>query len=290
MLMNNEEYKDAFNRIVLIVNQARANAAQKASAEMVRMYWLIGNEVVARSEWGNKFIDTLSQDIRSAFPGIKGFSVRSLKYMAKFAREVDSELCNSYCTIPWGHIVKLLDKTEPGARREWYRNAIVENGWSQAVLDHQIDLKLYERQALAGKATNFTRTLPAPESELAQQVLKDPYIFDFITAKQGQKEHDIEEQMVSNVTKLLLELGTGFAFMGRQYHLTVGQEDFYIDLLFYNVKLRSYVVIELKNEKFKPEFTGQLSFYVAAVDGELASEEDNPTIGLLLCKEKDRLC
>lgn len=289
MLMNNEEYKDAFNHIVLIVNQARANAVQKASSEMVRMYWLIGNEVVARSEWGNKFIDTLSQDIRSAFPGIKGFSVRSLKYMAKFAREVDSELCNGYCTIPWGHIVKLLDKTEPGARREWYRNAIVENGWSQAVLDHQIDLKLYERQALAGKATNFTRTLPAPESELAQQVLKDPYVFDFITAKQGLKEHDIEEQMVSNVTKLLLELGTGFAFMGRQYHLTVGQEDFYIDLLFYNVKLRSYVVVELKNEKFKPEFTGQLSFYVAAVDGELANEGDNPTIGLLLCKEKDNV-
>ena len=254
---------------------------------MVRMYWLVGKEIDERAEWGSKFIDTLSRDIRAAFPGIRGFSVRSLKYMAKFAREVDPELCNSYCTIPWGHIVKLLDKTKPGEEREWYRQAIVENGWSQIVLDHQIDLKLYERQALAGKVTNFTRTLPAPDSELVQQAFKDPYIFDFITAKQGQQEHDIEEQMVANVTQLLPELGTGFAFMGRQYHLVVGGEDFYIDLLFYNTKLRCYVVIELKNAPFQPEYAGKLGFYVAAVDGELAGEADNPPIGLLLCKTKN---
>lgn len=287
MLMNTSEYKDTLDRVVAIVGQSRANVVQKASAEMVHMYWLVGREVVERSEWGNKFVETLSNDIRTAFPGVKGFSVRSLKYMAKFAREVDSQLCNSYCTIPWGHIVKLLDKTEPGEEREWYRNAIVENGWSQAVLHHQIDLKLYERQALSGKVSNFSRTLPAPDSELAQQALKDPYIFDFITAKQSRLERDIEEQMISNVTSLLLELGTGFAFMGRQYHLIVGGEDFYIDLLFYNTKLRCYVVVELKNDKFKPEFTGQLGFYTAAVDGELAGEHDNPTIGLLLCKEKN---
>lgn len=289
MLMNTPEYKDAFERIVNIVSAARASAVQKASAELVRMYWNIGCELNARSEWGNKFIETLSRDIRAAFPGVRGFSVRSLKYMAKFAREVDSKLCNSYCTIPWGHIVKLLDKTDPGSEREWYRQAIIENGWSQITLDHQIDLNLYERQAIAGKVSNFYRTLPAADSELAQQALKDPYIFDFITAKQDMQERDIEEQMVGNVTKLLLELGTGFAFMGRQYHLTVGDEDFYIDLLFYNTKLRCYVVVELKNEQFKPEFTGQLGFYVAAVDGELAGEHDRPTIGLLLCKTKDNV-
>lgn len=289
MLMNSHDYQDALKHIVDIVNQSRANAVQKASAEMVRMYWLIGNELVQRSEWGNRFIDSLSKDIRTAFPGIRGFSVRSLKYMAKFAREVDSELCSNCCTIPWGHIMLLLDKTEPGDSREWYLNAARENGWSRAVLDHQIDLKLYERQVMAGKVSNFTRTLPSPESELAQQALKEPYIFDFITAKQRLHEHDIEEQMVSNVTNLLLELGTGFAFMGRQYHLNVGSEDFYIDLLFYNTQLRCYVVIELKNEKFKPEFTGQLSFYVAAVDNELAGKFDNPTIGLLLCKEEDNV-
>ncbi len=289
MLMSTPEYKDAFERIVNIVSAARASAVQKASAELVRMYWNIGCELNARSEWGNKFIETLSRDIRAAFPGVRGFSVRSLKYMAKFAREVDSKLCNSYCTIPWGHIVKLLDKTDPGSEREWYRQAIIENGWSQVVLDHQIDLKLYERQVVAGKVSNFYRTLPAADSELAQQALKDPYIFYFITAKQDIQERDIEEQMVGNVTKLLLELGTGFAFMGRQYHLAVGNEDFYIDLLFYNTQLRCYVVVELKNEQFKPEFTGQLGFYVAAVDGELAGEHDRPTIGLLLCKTKDNV-
>lgn len=287
MLMDTNEYKDTLERIADIVKQARVRATQSANAELIRMYWNIGSEINVHAEWGNKYIDSLSRDIRIAFHQIKGFSTRSLKYMAKFNREVDAELCSNCCTIPWGHTMLLLDKTEPGKRREWYVGQTIENGWSRAVLDHQIDLKLYERQALSGKVSNFTRTLPAPDSELAQQALKDPYIFDFITAKQGQQEHDIEEQMVNNVTNLLLELGTGFAFMGRQYHLTVGGEDFYIDLLFYNIKLRCYVVIELKNDKFKPEFTGQLSFYVAAVDGELAGEHDNPTIGLLLCKEKN---
>ena len=289
MLMNTPEYKDAFERIVDIVSAARASAVQKASAELVRMYWSIGCELNARSEWGNKFIETLSRDIRAAFPGVRGFSVRSLKYMAKFAREVDSKLCNSYCTIPWGHIVKLLDKTDPGSEREWYRQAIIENGWSQVMLDHQIDLKLYERQVIAGKVSNFYRTLPAADSELAQQALKDPYIFDFITAKQGMQERDIEEQMIGNVTKLLLELGTGFAFMGRQYHLTVGDEDFYIDLLFYNLNLRCYVVIELKTGEFKPEYAGQLNFYLSAVDAILKKEQDAPSIGLLLCKSKNDL-
>lgn len=289
MLLNTGEYKEALDHVVEIISSARSNAAQKASAEMIRMYWLIGNELVARSEWGNKYIETLSKDIRAAFPGIKGFSVRSLKYMAKFAREVDSELCNSYCTIPWGHVVKLLDKTNPGERREWYRQAVIENGWSQIMLDHQIDLQLYERQQLAGKVTNFSRTLPAPESELAQQALKDPYVFDFITAKQGHQEREIEQQMVENVTKTLLELGTGFAFMGRQYHLTVGGEDFYIDLLFYNVMLHSYIVVELKNTAFRPEYTGKLTFYVSAVDGELRGGAITPPSDCCFAKRKTTL-
>ena len=157
--------------MVKIISSARWNSAQKASAEMIRMYWLVDNELVARSEWGNKYIETLSKDIRAAFPGIRGFSARSLKYMAKFAREVDAELCNSYCTIPWGHVVKLLDKTNPGERREWYRQAIIENGWSQIMLDHQIDLRLYERQQLAGKVANFSRNLYALESELVLPIL-----------------------------------------------------------------------------------------------------------------------
>lgn len=287
MLANTPDYLRTFNQIKDDIAQTQVASVAQVSANLVWMYWRIGGILNERSEWGNKFVQSLSHDIREAFPGIKGFSVRSLQYMAKFAREVDFELCSSYCTIPWGHIMKLLDKTEPGPKRDWYVGAVAENGWSQAVLDHQIDLHAYERQMKEGKVSNFLRTLPEPQSELAQQALKDPYIFDFITAEQGREERDIEQAMVDNVTSLLLELGTGFALVGRQYHLVVGNSDFYIDLLFYNIKLHCYVVIELKNSDFKPEFTGQLGFYVAAVDGELRGEGDGPTVGLLLCKTKD---
>ena len=288
MLMDTNEYITFLESIKAEITQTRARAVGKVNSELICLYWRIGSEHNSRKDWGASVIDTLSKDIRVAFPQIKGFSARNLRYMAKFARECNEEFLQTVSAkLSWSHTVKLMDKLKDDAQRHWYGKEAIENGWSLAVLDHQIDLKLYERQVLSGKVSNFTRTLPAPDSELAQQALKDPYIFDFITAKQGQKEHDIEEQMVVNVTNLLLELGTGFAFMGRQYHLVVGKEDFYIDLLFYNTKLRCYVVIELKNDKFKPEFTGQLSFYVAAVDGELAGEHDNPTIGLLLCKEKN---
>lgn len=288
MLMDTNEYITFLESIKAEITQTRARAVGKVNSELICLYWRIGSELNSRKDWGASVIDTLSKDIRVAFPQIKGFSARNLRYMAKFARECNEEFLQTVSAkLSWSHTVKLMDKLKDDAQRHWYGKEAIENGWSLAVLDHQIDLKLYERQVLSGKVSNFTRTLPAPDSELAQQALKDPYIFDFITAKQGQKEHDIEEQMVANVTNLLLELGTGFAFMGRQYHLVVGKEDFHIDLLFYNTKLRCYVVIELKNDKFKPEFTGQLSFYVAAVDGELAGEHDNPTIGLLLCKEKN---
>ena len=287
MLMNTNEYKQALQDVTTIIANSRAEAVRKTSSIVVRMYWETGRILNQNSEYGKAFIDTLSRDIRTAFPGIKGFSSRSLRYMAKFAREVDEEYCSSYCNIPWGHIMKLLDKTEPGEKRDWYVNAVVENGWSQIVLDHQIDLHSYERQMKEGKVSNFSKTLPDPQSELMQQALKDPYIFDFITAEQGREERDIEQAMMDNVQSLLLELGTGFALVGRQYHLVVGRDDFYIDLLFYNIKLHCYVVIELKNQDFKPEFNGQLGFYVAAVDGELRGAMDNPTVGLLLCKTKN---
>ncbi len=289
MLMNTNEYRESLEGVVSIIAQARQRAVAGVNAEIIRMNWLVGAHINDHAEWGSHYIDTLSKDIRAAFPGIKGFSTRSLKYMAKFAREVDEKLCSSCCTIPWGHIMLLLDKTDPGDRRVWYIQKTQGEGWSRVVLDHQIDLHAYERQVLAGKVNNFDKRLPPLDSELAEQALKDPYIFDFITAEQARTEHDIEEQMVSNVSKLLLELGTGFAFMGRQYHLVVGGDDFYIDLLFYNTNLRRYVVIELKNDAFRPEFTGQLGFYVSAVDGELRGEYDKPTIGLLLCKTKNNV-
>ena len=289
MLANSDEYMDVLERAKREIAESRQRAVTSANAELVLLYWRIGALVNERSEWGSGFVESLSRDIRAAFPDLKGFSVRSLKYMAKFAGEVNLELCNSCCTIPWGHITQLLDKTKPGPAREWYVDATIENGWSRAVLVHQIESKLYERQVLAGKVDNFKRTLPAPESKLAQQALKDPYIFDFITARQGAVEREVEERMMENLTGLLLELGTGFAFMGRQHHLVVGGQDFYIDLLFYNVKLRSYIVVELKNAPFKPEFVGKLNFYLSAVDDLLCGEHDNPSIGLLLCKTKNNV-
>ena len=233
----------------------------------------------------------MAADIRISFPACKGFSVRNLKYMSKFAATYpDTEFVQqSVAQIPWGHVVVLLDKVPDDLTRNWYVAKTIENGWSRNVLIHQIESKLYERQAISQKVSNFERRLPSPQSELALQTMKDPYIFDFIPFKEDMVERNIEQALVKDVTKLLLELGTGFAFLGNQYHLNVGGDDFYIDLLFYNLNLRCYVVIELKTGEFKPEYAGQLNFYLSAVDGILKKEHDNPSIGLLLCKSKNDL-
>ena len=211
--------------------------------------------------------------------------------MSKFAATYpDTEFVQqSVAQIPWGHVVVLLDKVPDDLTRNWYVAKTIENGWSRNVLIHQIESKLYERQAISQKVSNFERRLPSPQSELALQTMKDPYIFDFIPFKEDMVERNIEQALVKDVTKLLLELGTGFAFLGNQYHLNVGGDDFYIDLLFYNLNLRCYVVIELKTGEFKPEYAGQLNFYLSAVDGILKKEHDNPSIGLLLCKSKNDL-
>lgn len=211
--------------------------------------------------------------------------------MAKFAAEYpDREFVQqAVAQLPWGHNVVLLDKVADISARKWYIEKCAENGWSRNVLVHQIENGLYERQAIAEKISNFENRLPAPQSELAIQTMKDPYIFDFIPFKKDMLERDIENALVKEITALLLELGTGFAFLGNQYHLNVGGDDFYIDLLFYNLNLRSYVVIELKTGDFKPEYAGQLNFYLSAVDGILKKDTDNPSIGLLLCKSKNNL-
>lgn len=211
--------------------------------------------------------------------------------MAKFAAMYpDTEFVQRVIAqIPWGHNVVLMDKISDADERHWYIEACQKNGWSRNVLVHQIEIGLYQRQALAEKISNFEHRLPSPQSELAVQTMKDPYIFDFIPFKEDMVEWDIERALVQNVTKLLLGLGTGFAFLGNQYHLNVGGDDFYIDLLFYNLNLRCYVVIELKTGEFKPEYAGQLNFYLSAVDGILKKEADNPSIGLLLCKSKNDL-
>ena len=191
--------------------------------------------------------------------------------------------------IPWGHNVVLMDKISDDTVRKWYIEQSIEHGWSRNVLVHQIESGLYERQVIADKISNFENRLASPQSELAVQTMKDPYVFDFIPFREDMVERDIEQALVQDITKLLLELGTGFAFLGNQYHINVGGDDFYIDLLFYNLNLRCYVVIELKTGEFKPEYAGQLNFYLSAVDGILKRETDNPSIGLLLCKSKNDL-
>ena len=211
--------------------------------------------------------------------------------MSKFAAEYPERefVQQAVAQIPWGHNIIIMDKIESKEQRIWYIKKVIENGWSRDVLVHQIESGLYERQEIVEKITNFERHLPEPQSELAVQTMKDPYVFDFIALKEDMKERDIEQALVKDVASLLLELGTGFAFVGNQYHLNVGGDDFYIDLLFYNLNLRCYVVIELKTGDFKPEYAGQLNFYLSAVDGILKKDTDNPSIGLLLCKNKNNL-
>ncbi len=211
--------------------------------------------------------------------------------MAKFAAEYPDEqiVQEVLAQITWYHNIALMDKVKGQGASLWYAKESVKNGWSRNVLVHQIESGLYERQAIAQKISNFESLLPAPQSELAVQTMKDPYVFDFIPFKEDMVERDIENALVKDITALLLELGTGFAFLGNQYHLNVGGDDFYIDLLFYNLNLRCYVVIELKTGDFKPEYAGQLNFYLSAVDAQLKKDTDNPTIGSLLCKNKNNL-
>ena len=291
MLMNNAEYITVSEDIKREILCAQHKVVLHANYELLMLYYRIGLVINEHKSWGNKFIENLATDIRISFSECRGFSVRNLKYMSKFAATYpDTEFVQqSVAQIPWGHVVTLLDKVPDDLTRNWYVAKTLENGWSRNVLIHQIESKLYERQVISQKVSNFDRRLPAPQSELVLQTMKDPYIFDFIPFKEDMVERDIEQALVKDVTKLLLELGTGFAFLGNQYHLNVGGDDFYIDLLFYNLNLRCYVVIELKTGEFKPEYAGQLNFYLSAVDGILKKEHDNPSIGLLLCKSKNDL-
>lgn len=291
MLINDNEYLDIVETIKLEIKSAQYKAAVSVNRELIMLYYNIGKIINEHKTWGNKFIENLAADIRISFPDTKGYSIRNLKYMAKFAAEYTEEqiVQEALAQITWYHNIALMDKVKDVNTRLWYARKITENGWSRNVLVHQIESGLYEQQITAEKISNFKSRLAAPQSELAVQTMKDPYVFDFIPFREDMVERDIEEALVKDVTKLLLELGTGFAFLGNQYRLNVGGDDFYIDLLFYNLNLRCYVVIELKTGEFKPEFAGQLNFYLSAVDGILKRDEDNPSIGLLLCKSKNNL-
>ena len=288
MLMNNNEYVSVADDIKLKIRTAQHRALLSVNDELITLYWYIGKIINEYSTWGSKFVDNLARDIKTDFPNAKGYSVRNLKYMAKLARVYPNFefVQQRVAQIPWGHNIALMDKVSDENQRTWYIQKTVEESWTREQLVDQIEYKLYERQAITQKTSNFDVRLDPPLNSLAEQTLKDPYIFDFVEYREGMIENEIGRELVKNITKLLLELGTGFAYVGNQYHIVVENEDFYIDLLFYNLKLRCYVVVELKRGDFIPEYAGKLNFYISAVDDLLKTELDNPTIGILLCKNK----
>lgn len=274
------------------IRQAQVRAALSVNRELVLLYWHIGKEILQRQEqegWGAKVIDHLARDLAREFPEMKGFSPRNLKYMRTFSEAWPDEqiVQEALAQITWYHNITLLEKVKDPAERLWYAHQTIEHGWSRNVLVHQIESRLYERQ---GKAvTNFERTLPAPQSDLTQSLVKDPYIFDFLSLGPEVQERDLEQALLNHLRDFLLEMGKGFAFVGSQYRLEVGGDEFYIDLLFYQLRLRCYVVIELKVGEFKPEYAGKMNFYLSAVDDLLRHPEDRPSIGLILCKSQNRL-
>lgn len=275
------------------IRSAQLRAAVAVNRELVLLYWQIGREILERQRrqgWGAKVIDRLATDLRHAFPELKGFSARNLKYMRALAEAFpDPQFVQEVLAqITWYHAITLLDKVKDTGEREWYIRKTIEHGWSRAVLVHQIESGLYHRQGRA--VTNFNRTLPPPQSDLAQQLLKDPYTFDFLTLADDAREKELERGLMAHLRQFLLELGVGFAFVGQQVPLNVGGEDFFLDLLFYHCRLHCYVVVDLKMQPFQPEFAGKMNFYLSAVDDLLRDPAvDQPTIGLILCREKNRL-
>jgi len=291
MLINNENYFHALENIKEKIKSAQYRAILGVNREQIVLFWNIGKVIIANTKYGTKFIENLSHDIKAEFPNAKGYSVRNLNYMRKFAEFVSSEekVQTVSALLSWSHNKYLFDKTRTLDEYLWYAVQTIENGWSLSSLEYHVGTKTYERQELAVKSTNYNKILSSPQNALATDTLKDPYVFDFIEQREGIIEREIENELVANIAKTLIELGTGFAFLGNQYHLSISNEDYYLDLLFYNTRLRCYVVIELKAGKFKPEYAGKLNFYLSAIDDILRNEYDKPSIGILLCKEKDRL-
>ena len=286
-----EGYFDMRDVIIAKIKESRVRIAIQVNSGMVELYWNIGNEILLRQNnegWGTKVIDRLSKDLKETFPDMSGFSPRNLGSMKKFAASwTDFAILQQVVAkIPWRSNIKLMDKLHDEKTRLWYAQKLIENGWSSNVLDTMISTRLIERQ---GKSVNnFATTLPSPDSDIARELLKDPYLFDYIGSGELLRERQIERSLIEHVEKFLLELGQGFAFVGRQVHLELGGDDFYIDLLFYHLKLRCYVVIELKACEFDSGFVGQLNLYQNVVNDVLRHPDDKPTIGLLLVKGKNK--
>jgi predicted nuclease of restriction endonuclease-like (RecB) superfamily len=285
-------YADWLAELKQRIHASQQRATLAVNQELVLLYWQIGQGILERQthqRWGSKVVDKLAHDLRTAFPDMQGFSPRNLKYMRAFAQAwPDTDFVQAVLAqLPWYHQLALLDKLQTPDERRWYAEQAIENGWSRNVLVMQIETRLHER---AGQAvSNFSQRLPQAQSDLARESLKDPYRLDFLGLGSEAQERAIEDALVKHVTQFLLELGAGFAFVGRQVHLEVGDKDFYIDLLFYHLKLRCYVVVELKAGEFQPEHAGKLNFYLSAVDSQLKHPSDQPSLGLLLCKSRDKV-
>ena len=312
-LAGNSEFKSWVSQLKKDIRSAQVKAAIKVNTELLRLYWRMGADICEKQKsatWGDGWLKELSRELMAEFPDMKGFSHRNLKYIRQWyefynqqliiGQQLVAQLRNDerqqpvatisedvFFSVPWGHHLYIISQCKDVARAVFYLNKTVENGWSRAVLLNFLDTNLYKRQ---GKTVNnFNKLLADPQSELATQTLKDPYNFDFLTLDGEYRERELEQGLTQNVTRFLLELGTGFAFVGSQVPLQVGEDTVYLDLLFYHLELRCYVVVELKVTKFKAEHLGQLGMYVSAVNHIKKKQTDNPTIGLLICKTKNNV-
>lgn len=314
-LSTNSDYKNWLIELKANIKRSQIKAALAVNSELIQLYWDLGKQIVEKqkhAQWGSGFIDQLSKDLKDEFPEMGGFSAKNLRYCRAFyeyysnspiwqqvvakleytdnqeftqSQQLVGELENQLFNIPWGHHIMIFQKIKNVSEAIFYINQTIENNWSRAVLEMQIETNLYARQ---GKAiTNFKTTLPEIDSDLAQALLKDTYNFEFISFSGKVKELELEQKLIDNITKFLLELGKGFAYMGRQFEINVGGEIFKTDLLFYHTKLKCYIVIELKVTKFKPEYVGKLNFYLTAIDRLVKDSSDKPSIGILLCKTKN---
>jgi len=288
-------YKSLLGELKNNIRSAQLRAAYAVNHELVNLYWSIGQKIAHKqieAKWGSAFFETLSRDLQNAFPETQGFSARNLKYMKTFGLFYpDFQIRQqAVAELPWGHIVLLIQKVKDSGLRDWYAVQCIENGWSRHALENHIKQNLHHRQALPKeKASNYLMRLPDPQSQLAHEMLKNPYNFTFLGLHDDALEREIEHASIQHITKFLLELGKGFAFVGHQVPIEVDDEQFFIDMLFYNLKLRCFVVVEIKAGKFKPEHAGQLNFYLSAVDVQWKQPQDNPTIGLLLCKSRSKI-
>lgn len=285
--MLDKSFQEITSNIKNDITKTQLEIMTDANKKLINLYFNIGKTLYENSKWGNKFIDNVAMELKISFPNLKGFSVRNLKYMKSFYNEYkdETEFVQLVAQLPWKHNITLMQKVKEKEIRKWYMKKCLEDGWSDSVLVYQIETNLYNRQVSAVKHNNFKLTLKQ-NSDLANNMMKEPYVFDLIELTEDYKEKELENKMLDKLKKILLEFGNGFSFVGNQYKITIDNHDFYIDLLFYHIKLKCYIAVELKVIEFKPEFASKMGFYLTALDEEVKDKSDNPSIGIILCQNK----